>query len=404
MAPGILANGWHDDVAITSKPIQTRYPYENLHFNPKLQPKRYETAARDSVIQSVEHGVDVIYYASYTDDVGMNMLSKAKHKHVVAPAINWLYTTVHEAEPFGYTFEKAEQIGYNKELEIAIKALKEMNKRGITVPPGGDDGFAWCPHGTYARDMEHFVKLLDFMPMESIIAGVSKLFMQENELGKILPGYYADCILVDGDPLQDIAVLQDHSKLDVIMINGRIHKSSPSDVVTARPPPPAQPLQVKNLHNFVTFKDERDRARVGHLDLEPLVVHALAMPSGSPLSSLQEVIDLGHDAVVQTRDSFPLSSVKLLAPIAARDIMSVGNNYADHVKEYSESGYDAQKIQQKASFPTIFTKRSTSVIAADEELSSHRVFTHCLDYEGEVGVIIGKPGFGIREKDAIGHV
>lgn len=66
--------------------------------------------------------------------------------------------------------------------------------------------------------------------MEAILAataGGGKLFMREHELGKIQPGYYADCILVDGDPLHDIAVLQDHDKLNVIIINGRVHKSSP---------------------------------------------------------------------------------------------------------------------------------------------------------------------------------
>lgn len=91
--------------------------------------------ARDSVIQCVRHGVDVIYHASYIDSVGMSMLEKAKHKHVVAPAINWLYATVHEATPFGYTFEKAEQVGYKKELEVATKALREMHNRGITILP-----------------------------------------------------------------------------------------------------------------------------------------------------------------------------------------------------------------------------------------------------------------------------
>jgi len=66
--------------------------------------------------------------------------------------------------------------------------------------------------------------------MEAIIAATAeggKLFMREHELGKIQPGYYADCILVNGDPLEDITILQDHSKLDVIAINGRVHKSSP---------------------------------------------------------------------------------------------------------------------------------------------------------------------------------
>lgn len=91
-----------------------------------------------------------------------------------------------------------------------------------------DYGFAWTPHGTYARDLEHFQNLLGFTAHESIIAataGVAKLFMRENELGKIQPGYYADCILVDGNPLEDIRILQDHDKLNVIMINGRVHKA-----------------------------------------------------------------------------------------------------------------------------------------------------------------------------------
>ena len=91
--------------------------------------------ARDSVKMCVKHGVDVIYHASYIDDEGMDMLEKAKSKHVVAPGINWLWATVYEAAPFGYSFEKAEQVGYMKELQIAIRALKEMHERGITVLP-----------------------------------------------------------------------------------------------------------------------------------------------------------------------------------------------------------------------------------------------------------------------------
>ena len=62
---------------------------------------------------------------------------------------------------------------------------------------------AWNRIGEDARDLEHFVKLLEFTPMEAIIsatAGVAALFMQENELGKIKAGYYADCILVGQEP------------------------------------------------------------------------------------------------------------------------------------------------------------------------------------------------------------
>ena len=91
--------------------------------------------ARDSVKMCVKHGVDIIYHASWTDDEGMDMLEKAKSKHIVAPGINWLYATLYEAGAFGYSFEKAEQVGYKKEYENAKIVLKEMHRRGITVLP-----------------------------------------------------------------------------------------------------------------------------------------------------------------------------------------------------------------------------------------------------------------------------
>ncbi|KAJ3545456.1 hypothetical protein NM208_g2493 [Fusarium decemcellulare] len=159
---------------------------------------------------------------------GMDMLEREREKYIVVPAINWLYATTYEAAAFGYTCEAAEKAGYKRELDIAVSGLREMHRRGIVILPGGDYGFAWTPHGTYARDLEHFVKLLGFTPHESIIAataGVAALMMREDELGKIQPGYFADCILVDGDPLEDISILQDHERLNIIIMNGRVHKA-----------------------------------------------------------------------------------------------------------------------------------------------------------------------------------
>ena len=56
---------------------------------------------------------------------------------MVAPGINWLIGTLHDAEAFGYSHAKAEQVGYKKELETAIRGLREMHRRGIVVLPGG---------------------------------------------------------------------------------------------------------------------------------------------------------------------------------------------------------------------------------------------------------------------------
>ena len=48
-----------------------------------------------------------------------------------------------------------------------------MHRRGIRVLPGGDYGFAWTPHGTYARDLQHFVERLGFTPMEAILSATA---------------------------------------------------------------------------------------------------------------------------------------------------------------------------------------------------------------------------------------
>ncbi|CAI7606096.1 hypothetical protein N7533_012396 [Penicillium manginii] len=190
--------------------------------------------ARDSVQQSIDFGVDVIYHASYIDEKGMDALEKSRSKHVVAPAINWLIATLHDAVMFGYSTEKAEQVGYKKELTAADRAMREMHRRGIVVLPGGDYGFAWTPHGTYARDLAHFVNRFGFTPHESIIAatyGMAKLFMRSHEMGQIKAGNYADCLVIDGDPLKDISILQDHDRLSIIMINGRVHKAGVKEYV-----------------------------------------------------------------------------------------------------------------------------------------------------------------------------
>jgi hypothetical protein len=100
----------------------------------------------------------------------MEMLDKLKTKHIVAPGINWLVATLQDAAAFGYTHEKAEQVGYAKELNASILGLREMHRRGIVVLPGGDYGFAWTPHGTYARNLKHFVDLLGFTPHKAVIA------------------------------------------------------------------------------------------------------------------------------------------------------------------------------------------------------------------------------------------
>jgi imidazolonepropionase-like amidohydrolase len=191
----------------------------------KLRHKRVSAHARscESVKQCVRHGIEVIYHASFADEEALDMLEANKDKHFVAPGIAWLINTSYHAAEYGITPDVAKQMGYHRELEVAVETLKKMHKRGIRVLPGGDYGFAWIKHGTNAKDLEYFVKYLGFTPMEALLAATQlggQMMMRPKELGQIKEGFLADLLLVDGDPLADITVLQKRERLLAVMKDG----------------------------------------------------------------------------------------------------------------------------------------------------------------------------------------
>src|SRR5215831_7865155 len=112
----------------------------------------------------------------------------------------------------------AKRMGYELELEAACNSMKAMLRRGIRVLPGGDYGFAWAPHGENAKDLEYFVKYLNMTPMEALISATrwGGQIMMRKDLGEIREGWLADLLLVDGDPLANISILQDKTKLPEI--------------------------------------------------------------------------------------------------------------------------------------------------------------------------------------------
>lgn len=60
--------------------------------------------------------------------------------------------------------------------------------------------------------------------MEAILSATAlggEIMLHPEELGRVLPRYYVDLILVDGNPLDDITLLSGHTHLDVVMVVGR---------------------------------------------------------------------------------------------------------------------------------------------------------------------------------------
>jgi 2-keto-4-pentenoate hydratase/2-oxohepta-3-ene-1,7-dioic acid hydratase in catechol pathway len=107
------------------------------------------------------------------------------------------------------------------------------------------------------------------------------------------------------------------------------------------------------------------------------------------------------ESIVNNKD------VTLLAPIPVprRDIICVGLNYHDHAKEFQSSGYDTNTSKKAApDHPIIFTKATTSVIGPGESIPSKNDPTNSIDYEGELGLVIGKRSRNIKKADAYGII
>ena len=86
----------------------------------------------------------------------------------------------------------------------------------------GSGGPAWA-----GEVMVQGVKYLGVTPMEALVAATrfgGEIMLRGRELGQIREGWLADLLLVDGDPVADIALLQDPKRLLAVMKDGRYHK------------------------------------------------------------------------------------------------------------------------------------------------------------------------------------
>lgn len=193
--------------------------------------KRVAAHARssESVKQCVRHGIEIIYHASFADEEALDMLEANKDRHFVAPGIGWLVRTAFNASDYGITPAIAEKMGYKRELEIASESLRKMHKRGIRILPGGDYGFAWMPHGTNATDLQYFVDYIGMTPTEALVAATrlgGQIMLRPDEIGMLRPGYLADIVMVDGNPLDDLSLLADPERISLVMKDGKICKDA----------------------------------------------------------------------------------------------------------------------------------------------------------------------------------
>jgi len=132
---------------------------------------------------------------------------------------------------------------------------------------------------------------------------------------------------------------------------------------------------------------------------------------GRPVDTMVDLIEAYPDIsalLVPTGDGGSLADVTVAAPIRpVRNIMCVGKNYHAHAQEFTRSGFDSSaKDQSEAvpSAPIIFTKAPETVIANGDTIRYPTGLSDSIDYEGELGIVIGTGGRGIAKANALDHV
>lgn len=166
---------------------------------------------------AAEAGVDSIEHATYASDETLRMA--ADKGLFIVPGLRYLYSIVENGPAFGITEAIYGPAGLREEIAQAAGTYRRARDLGIRMCPGGDFGFAWNPHGEYAKDIEVFVKVIGFSPLEAIGCATrngAELMRMADRIGTLEKGKLADLVVVDGDPLADIALLQDRSRLSVM--------------------------------------------------------------------------------------------------------------------------------------------------------------------------------------------
>lgn len=193
------------------------------------------TQAAEAIKLALRNGVRTLYHCTYADPEALDMLEAKKDEIFVAPAIGIIVATL-EANPPPHIDMSGMKEAAKPVIELTSKLIPELKRRGIRVLPGGDYGFPFNPNGRNARDLEHFVTLYGYTPAEALTAATKlggELMGLAHEIGMIKPGYLADLLLVDGDPTQDVRLLQDKAKLLMIMKGGAMHKAPAELAATA---------------------------------------------------------------------------------------------------------------------------------------------------------------------------
>ena len=175
--------------------------------------------ANEGIKNALRAGFDTLEHGTFMDAEALDLLM-AKPTPVV-PALQFEFASVQRGPEFKLPQKVID--GHQETLDGGADSARMIHEAGGIVGLGGDYGFAWNPHGDYAKEISFFVNYVGFSPLDAIKCATlngAKIMGREKEFGSVEAGKLADLLIVDGDVLADIRILEDRSKFIAVMQAG----------------------------------------------------------------------------------------------------------------------------------------------------------------------------------------
>ena len=177
----------------------------------------------EGIKNSLWAGVNSIEHGFFLDDEAIELMLEMNA--YLVPTLNAPYQIIRGGVRRGvprYAVEKSKSV-----MKSHFQSVRRAYKSKIPIAMGTDAGTPFNCHGENLKEMELLVKA-GMTPMEAIIATTkiaSEVLGLEKKIGTLEKGKLADLIVVNGNPLRDIQLLQDKDKILVIMKEGCFHKN-----------------------------------------------------------------------------------------------------------------------------------------------------------------------------------
>lgn len=177
--------------------------------------------ATEGIKNALLAGYDALEHATFIDDETLELL--LRRDVPVVPALQFEYASVVHGPEIGMPQRVID--GHQETLDGGVKSARRILAAGGRIGMGGDYGFAWNPHGDYAKELSFFVNFVGFSVLDTIRCATkigSEIMGREDEIGTLEVGKLADVLLLPGDVSKDISLLEDRSKFLAVIQGGII--------------------------------------------------------------------------------------------------------------------------------------------------------------------------------------